>query len=90
MYEVRETVIEHCDGDAHATVTAAERNMAYKIRVLAEKHPDDVHIIAENHDGSLMAHVPFKWVKISPPRRSNLTDEQKKNIAERLAASRKV
>ena len=56
-----------------------------------ESHPDDVDFV-ENSDGSICGHVPLKWLKISPPRKVELTDEQKAERSERmrkLAASRK-
>ena len=83
MTDIQETVIEHCSGDVHATVTAAEYTSANRIRKLAEQCPAEVKIIYENSDGSLLAHVPYKWVTIRPPRKLNLTDEQKRA---RLAA----
>lgn len=41
-----------------------------------------------NKDGSIFCQVPSTWVKISPPKRTNLTEEQKKDIAKRLKAAR--
>lgn len=84
MTNIQETAIEHCYGDAHATVTAAEMWSKNLITKLAERHPNDVQIIFTNADGSILAHVPYKWVRIRPPRNLNLTDEQRKAMAIRL------
>lgn len=66
MQRVLETVFEHEGGKDTFTVSACEKWSAWKIRKLAEAHPDEVQIVAENEDGSLLAHVPLGWVKIKP------------------------
>lgn len=38
-----------------------------RIKRLAAKHPEECQILAENPDGTLLAHIPVEWVKISPP-----------------------
>lgn len=88
MTEVQETVIEHCSGGHFATVTAAEKTSRNLVLRLAKKYPSEVFIIAENNDGSLLAHVPWKWVKISAPRK--MTEEQRQKAAERLRHIREV
>ena len=57
---------------------------------MAEEYPDDVEIRREpdENGGFLVAKIPVKWVKITPPRRLELTDEQKEELRERLKAHR--
>ena len=52
------------------------------IRKLAEKHPDDCQIVADNEDGSICAHVPVAWIRISPPKQ--YTEEQRQQMGERM------
>ena len=85
---MQETVFEHLAGNGMATVTAAERWSIGMVKRLAEKHPEDVEIVAENADGTLVAHVPAGWMKLRPPRRVNLTDEQRAAASERMKAAR--
>lgn len=66
------------------TVTFCSHKWINKIKKYANSHPDDVKIIATNADGSICAHVPTKWLKVSPPRKVNLTDEQLLERAERM------
>jgi len=49
--------------------------------------PDEVTIVAENNDGSMLVRFPASWFpKIRPPRKVKpMTDEQKKIVADRLA-----
>ena len=56
------------------------------IRKLAEKHPEDCRIIVDNEDGSICAHVPVSWLRISPPRQ--YTEEQRQQMGERLKQNR--
>lgn len=47
------------------------------VKRLAEKYPEQCEIVVENKDGSILAHVPLSWVKISPPRKLELSDEER-------------
>ena len=82
---VNECAANFCRGDRVASVTAAS-GMKWNnaVRRLAEEYPNEVQIIAVNNDGSIFAHVPSAWVKIQPPRKTNMTEEQKMVNAERL------
>ena len=53
-----------------------------------EKIWDSVlEIIKENTDGTLLAHLPLKFIKISAPRQ--VTDEQKEKARERFKTMHK-
>ena len=88
MQEVKETVYEHQLGEPTFTVSTQERTFISMLRRLKEARPDEVEIVAENRDGSLVAKLPVSWMKIRPKRVVNLTDEQKAAAAERLRAAR--
>lgn len=86
-----ENNIEFLTGQRKVTFTFTARKYINRIKKYKESHPDDVDFV-ENSDGSICGHVPLKWLKISPPRKVELTDEQKAERSERmrkLAASRK-
>lgn len=70
--------------DATATVTFPAGRFKTKIEKLAEEHPEDVTIRYRNKDGSIVATIPVRYIKISAPRQ--LTDEQKEDLAERMRA----
>lgn len=86
---VRETVYEHASGNPTFTVSAVERWSISMIKRLAAEHPDDVEITYENQDGSVVAHVPFEWMRIVPKRRHSMTAEHKAASAARLAEYRR-
>ena len=86
-----ENNIEFLTSQRKVTFTFTARKYINRIKKYKESHPDDVDFV-ENSDGSICGHVPLKWLKISPPRKVELTDEQKAERSERmrkLAASRK-
>ncbi|MBR3000379.1 MAG: hypothetical protein IKF39_05205 [Oscillospiraceae bacterium] len=85
-----ENAIEWLDSRDKATVTLHGGRLKNRVLRLAEEYPDDVEIRREpdENGGFLVAKIPVKWVKITPPRRLELTDEQKEELRERLKAHR--
>lgn len=72
--------------DATATVTFPAGRFRTKIEKLAEEHPEEVTIRYRNNDGSIVATIPVRYIKISAPRQ--VSDEQREVLAERLRAMR--
>lgn len=70
-------------GRAYVDPTSTDKSV---IRKLSEKHPDDCQIIADNEDGSICAHVPVAWIRISPPKQ--YTEEQRQQMGERMRQNR--
>ena len=81
-----ENVIEFMTNGTRATLSFSQGRYKSAIRKLAEKHPEDCRIIADNEDGSICAHVPGSWLRISPPRQ--YTEEQRQQMGERLKQNR--
>ncbi len=90
MADFKETCVEYIDVENCATFYSAERKWVNKILKLKESYPDDVDIkeYPENNNGAILAHVPKSWLKISPPRTREMTDEQREAAAKRLADAR--
>ena len=87
MSEFNENVVEFISGHKKLSFTFSSRRFINRIKKYKEKYPDDVDLI-ENSDGSIFGHLPITWIKISPPRKVNLTDEQRRERAERLRNAR--
>ena len=83
-----ENVIEFLTGQRRATVTLSQERYKTKIEKLAKERPDECKIIARNTDGTILAHVPVSWVKISPPRKVEMSDERKEQLRQQLASAR--
>lgn len=85
-----ENAIEWLDNRQKATVTLHGGRLKNRVLRLAEEYPDDVEIRREpdENGGFLVAKIPAKWVKITPPRRLELTDEQKEELMARLGITK--
>ncbi|MCD7743984.1 MAG: helix-turn-helix transcriptional regulator [Lachnospiraceae bacterium] len=83
-----ENVIDFIKDSDRATVTFSQGRYKSRVEQLAKNRPDECRIMARNDDGSLCAQIPVKWVRITPPREVQLTDEQRREIGKRLAKSK--
>lgn len=90
MADFKETCFDYLNVDDHAVFTTSERKWVNKILKLKESNPDDVVITTypEDNNGYIVAHVPKNWFKLSPPRKHEMTDEQKEAMTQRLAEAR--
>lgn len=78
--------------DTTMYVSSDQQKIINKVRKLLEQHPDEVTILRqpEQNDGCIYATMPSAWLKISPPRTVELSDERKAELAERLKVAREV
>ena len=67
-------------------VSTDERWLINRIMRFTEKHPGAVTIIKEpqGNNGCLYCKMPSNWLKITPPVKRELTDEQRAAAAERF------
>lgn len=79
---VNENVIEWLKGQKQATLTFPHGRYKSRIMKLAESYPEECQIVAENKDGSICAHVPVRWIKITPVR--EYTEEERQEMANRF------
>ena len=73
--------------DEYATVYTCIPSVVKRMRKLFIRDPLPFHKMKDMGD-SILCEVPRNWVKISPPRRVNLTDEQREASVERLRIAR--
>lgn len=79
-----ENCLEFLTRQRTMTVTFCSRSWINKIKKYAKSHPDAVTILKINVDGSICAQIPTAWLKISPPRKTNLTEDQRRELSERF------
>lgn len=84
---MKENAIEWVNGQDRVTVTLSQGRYINKVKKLAETHKE-VEIVKENEDGTLLAHLPLKYIKISAPRQ--MTEEQREQARERFKAMHKA
>lgn len=77
-----ENVIEWITGSDTVTVTFTNKRFITKVRRLVEQGIGE--IIAENEDGSVLAHLPISCIKIGKKR--EVSDEMKDLARERFNA----
>lgn len=92
MADLIETSIEYITIDKHATFCSGERKWINKINKLHEQYPEEVQIVVhpENNDGIILAHIPKSWLKVSPPRKVNITEERRAELSERMKKARET
>lgn len=82
----RETIINFNEAESTASVYTFNRSLQSKLNKLLSSNPDISLKYSDEERAEYI--VPKKWIKVSPPRQVNLTDEQRAAAAERLSASR--
>ena len=72
------------------SVTMYEKKYMNQIYKLVESHPDEVKIVAVNEDGTMVAHLPKKYVHVSfsDRARREMTEDERAAAAERLKVAR--
>lgn len=85
-----ETDLDHIGGNDYWGVSTGEQKWRNRLAKLHEQYPDEVKLMAANKDGSVFYHIPKDWVKISPPIKRNLTEEQKAELRDRMMNARKA
>ena len=80
-----ETCFNYCDTD-RAYFSSDERRWVNRIYKLAQDHPEEVRIIKEpeDNDGCIYCELPVRYLRVVPPVKRVLTEEQKQEGAERL------
>ena len=86
--EFRETSIEYLSCNDHATLYSSEAKWIRKIKQLKLEYPNDITIKNEDSE-SIVVHIPKSWLKVTPPRKMTLTDEQRAAAKERMLTARK-
>lgn len=83
----RETNILFNESDSTATVFTYNRKLQNDLNELVGKNPDI--IVASSDEEYIKYIIPKSWVRIKPPRKRDMTEEQRAAAAERLANARK-
>lgn len=87
---IKEFNLNFCDDDDMVSVTMYEKKYMNQIDKLVESHPDEVRIVAVNEDGTMVAHLPKKYVHVSfsDRARREMTEDERAAAAERLKKAR--
>lgn len=85
-----ETCFNYTDKEA-AFFSSDEKRFINKVHRLKEQHPEQVRIIAEPefNDGCIYCQVPTEWFTIRVPVKRVLTEEQRKEMSDRMKRVRR-
>lgn len=86
-----DTCINYCEDNGWAYMSSDERRWINRIRSLAKQYPDECLILKQPEDngGFIYSKFPQQWARVNPPRRVNMTDEQRDKCRERLERFRR-
>lgn len=73
--------------DKTAYVYSSNSHMCKRLYTMYQEHQDEVKLDIDDKYGIGIV-VPMKWIKIAPPAKRTMTDEQRQAIAERFAQYR--
>lgn len=82
-----ENVIEWLNGSDYIGVTLSQKKWINKVELFATQD-ENVRILARNADGSIFAHLPISYLKLSRKRRVQLSNEEREAMAERMRKMR--
>lgn len=84
-----ETAINYLD-DRIMYISTDEKKLKNRLLKLAKERPGELVITnpPEENDGCLVCKCPANWLKITPPVRREMTEEQRAEIAARFAVVR--
>lgn len=83
----KETIIIYNGADETASVFTYHTTLQNKLNELVGKNPD-IKVTGQGEEW-VRYEVPKSWIKVNPPRKRDMTEEQRAAAAERLANARK-
>ena len=83
-----ENAVEFLVGDNLCTASFTSQRHINRIKKLFGNHKQDFCYMVENRDGSVCAKFPLSWLRIVPPTRREISEEEKELLRERLAEIR--
>lgn len=84
-----ENAIEWYTGVDRVTITVSEVRLKNKLLALSKSNPEDVELVSDNNgSGPMLFHVSRRCLKIGIPKKRDLTEEQRTELAERLRNAR--
>lgn len=92
MAEIRETAVELIAGEKYLTYSTNDRKYIGRLRRRIEEHPGVVEVLIDDPEFGLSVRCPASWFNEPrpKPKRKPLSEEQRAEVAERMAAARKA
>lgn len=92
MNDIVETAFEYYGDENTGLFSTSEKKWIKKVYDLKKKFPNDIYIQIKPEDnfGCMVAILPKSWFKISPPRKMELSDEDRAKRSARALAAREA
>ena len=90
MTNVIETAFDYYGNEKNAYFSTSENKWIKRIYELKKQYPEQVNIkiYPEDNDGCLCATLPKTWLKLNPPRKMELSDEDREQRRARVLVAR--
>lgn len=82
--DFRETAFNYIAGEKTGTFYTGERKWINRLKKLAEENPEQVKVLHENDDGSILVEAPVRGFRYSLPKPRVMSEEQKQAASERF------
>lgn len=78
------------EGEDLVTFTSSERKWLNKFRRDLATYPEEVKLVVENPDGSMVVKYPYSWIRMPRPKqqRRPLTSDEMQRLSDNLAKAR--
>lgn len=89
----QETVINYNEEETEARVYTFNKSLQNRLQKLTVERPDECRLDPDQRltgNGAAAFIVPKRWVKVAPPRKVIMTEEQAEAAKERLKAAREA
>ena len=88
--KIMEAAINYTNVDNCAYFSSNEKRWINRIIRLKKTHPElvDIQQMPQSNGGYIMAGVPKEWFKLTPPKKSTMSEKRKNEAKERLFAAR--
>lgn len=80
----RENLFDWFNRENRVNFTLSQLKMKNQLKKMIEEGDTEIKIIAENDDGSITGSMPLSYLKICKPHKRNLSDDQRKAVADRF------
>ena len=81
----RETIVNYNEAEALASVYTHNAALKRQLAKCAIDWPDECRQQSVSHNGQAVDYlVPKSWIKVHPPRKANISDEQREKMRERM------
>lgn len=85
----QETIICYNEEETEAIIDSCNRALIKRLEGLSKDKPEICYLEREDQYGKRYR-IPKKWIRVNPPRKSNMTEEQRQAASVRLKERHRI